>query len=233
MNRDRIAAVPVCITRCVTVCIVALLWAVTPARAQDDQQAGLIVVHGDGTLTQQCVAFAEESISGYELLKRAGVAMRVEAGSIGATVCSIDGEGCAFPQESCFCRCEGGPCTYWSYWRLADDGWQYQNLGAGNTKVRNGDVEAWHWAEGTPKDAKKPPPVTFDALCAAPTPTAPSLSNAAAATPLPASAPTSSAPTSFAPGQPMTILGLVLIGLVVMPAAVLAVLVLIRKQQGR
>jgi hypothetical protein len=145
-----------------------LLFALLPGRAyaQEENRAALVVVYGDGTVAQKCVAFAEESVSGYDLLLRSGLPSRVEASAIGPTVCSIGGEGCDFPQESCFCRCQGSPCIYWSYWRLQEDGaWRYQTLGAGNTHVRNGDVEGWRWAEGTTRAAQAPPDATFDAIC--------------------------------------------------------------------
>jgi chemotaxis protein CheC len=51
---------------------------------------------------------------------------------MGATICRIDGEGCNFPTESCFCQCQGSPCIYWSYWRLTEGEWRYSNIGAGN-----------------------------------------------------------------------------------------------------
>ena len=67
------------------------------ASAQEGNRAGLIVVHGDGRVVRQCVTFAEERISGYELLQRGNLPFSVEAGGFGATVCSIDGEGCNYP----------------------------------------------------------------------------------------------------------------------------------------
>lgn len=139
------------------------------ARAQEeDNRAGLVIVHGDGSVMQQCVAFAEESVSGYDLLTRAGAALSVEAGGFGATVCSIDGEGCSYPAESCFCQCQSSPCIYWSYWRQQPGGdWRYQPLGAGNTQVRDGDVEGWRWAAGTRSNAVEPPAVRFEDICAA------------------------------------------------------------------
>lgn len=139
------------------------------ASAQDESRAGLVVVHGDGSVVQQCVTFVEESISGYELLRRAGLDLKVEAGGFGTTVCSIAGEGCSFPAESCFCRCQGSPCVYWSYWRRQPSGeWFYQVLGAGNTQVKDGDVEGWRWAAGTTRTAQEPPAVRFEDICAAP-----------------------------------------------------------------
>lgn len=138
----------------------------TPASAQDGAQAGLVIVHSDGSVTTQCVAFAEESITGAELLVRSGLDVAMEASSMGATICRLDGEGCDYPQESCFCQCEGSPCIYWSYWRLGNEGWTYSNLGAGNATVRAGDVDGWRWGEGRIDRAESPPAVTFDEICA-------------------------------------------------------------------
>jgi hypothetical protein len=160
--------VRVLLVRVLLVTVVALLLP-AGAAAQEGHRAGLIIVHGDGRVVQQCVSFSEESISGYELLQRGNLALSVEAGGFGATVCSIDGEGCSYPAESCFCRCQGTPCVYWSYWRLQADGaWRYQPLGAGNTQVANGDVEAWRWAEGSTRSAVEPPAARFEDICAAP-----------------------------------------------------------------
>lgn len=84
---------------------------------------------------------------------------------MGATICRLDGEGCAYPQESCFCQCEGSPCVYWSYWRLGGEGWTYSNLGAGNATVRAGDVDGWRWGEGSVDRAEAPPSLTFADIC--------------------------------------------------------------------
>lgn len=232
------------------------------ARAQDENKAGLVVVFGDGRVERQCVAFAEETISGYELLQRSGLPLSVEAGAIGPTVCSIDKEGCSFPAESCFCRCQGSPCIYWSYWRLLDGGtWRYQPLGAGNTKVRSGDVEGWRWAAGTTQDAEEPPVVSFAEICGDPSPQA-----IAAAQPITAGALEAAAPavtavvtgTAAATGTPVKIftpfgnvepenkaatggenaagtgldlIWLVLVGVIVVPAAALVVMGLLRRRR--
>lgn len=231
------------------------------ARAQDQNQAGLVVVFGDGRIEQQCVAFTEESISGYELLQRSGLPLSVEAGAIGPTVCSIDKEGCSFPAESCFCRCQGSPCIYWSYWRLEDGGtWHYQSLGAGNTKVRSGDVEGWHWAAGTTQKAEEPPVASFADICgeaspqtiaatspltaaaaqpAAPALTAPASSTAAATgtavqifTPFGNVEPENKATAGgeSASGTGLDLIWIVLAGVIVVPAAALVVMGLLRRR---
>jgi hypothetical protein len=237
--------------------LVLLLLLLVPStvRAQEENRAGLVIVHGDGRVVQQCVFFAEESISGYELLQRAGGALSVEAGAMGATVCSIDGEGCSYPAEACFCRCQGSPCVYWSYWRLqAGGGWRYQPLGAGNTRVQDGDVEAWRWAEGTTQKAPEPPPATFDDICAPvvqasasqptaetvqarsapaeqtpPAPGAPVETSTAAPTPALATAAGAPAQESQAAGQLGPGVWLLLAGAVALPAAVLLAWALMRR----
>lgn len=145
--------------------LVLLLLCAETASAQEEQRAGLVVVHGDGRVVTQCVAFAETTISGADLLARSALDVAVEASGMGATVCRLDGEGCDFPAESCFCQCQGSPCIYWSYWRLNNGEWQYSNGGAGNTTVQDGAVEGWRWGLGTVEAAAPPPDVAFADIC--------------------------------------------------------------------
>jgi hypothetical protein len=174
-----------------TLLLAALILLPGVAVAQEENRAGLVIVYGDGHVEQQCVAFAEESITGYDLLQRSDLPLSIEAGAIGPTVCRIGNEGCSYPQESCFCRCQGNPCVYWSYWRLQGNGaWRYQSLGAGNTEVRAGDVEGWRWAEGTTNDAEEPPVVTFAGVCGQPVQQAASFTPAVPAEHVPAAAAT-------------------------------------------
>ncbi|WP_297640589.1 hypothetical protein [Caldilinea sp.] len=161
-------AAPVSLLRRLAYCaamILALL-ASAPAMAQEGNRAGLVIAHGDGSVAARCVAFDESSLSGAELLMRSGLDLAMEAGAMGVAVCRIDGEGCNFPQESCFCQCESSPCFYWSYWRLKGGEWVYSNLGAGNTTVRHGDVEGWRWGASAGETAEPPPPMTFEQICA-------------------------------------------------------------------
>ena len=194
------------------------------------------------------------ALTGYQLLQRSGLPLSVEAGAIGPTVCSIDDEGCSFPAESCFCRCQGSPCIYWSYWRLEGNGegdgagdraWRYQSLGAGNTKVRNGDVEGWRWAAGTTQNAEEPPAVTFAEICGetgaqtvAPTAAAAVTGTAAATEAVRIYAPLgnvepenkAAAGGESAGGTGLDLVWIVLAGVIVIPAAVLVVLGLLRRR---
>lgn len=141
--------------------------------AQDDglNRAALVVVHGDGRVVTRCVAFAEAQITGLELVQRAGLDLNLEASGMGATICRLDGEGCTYPEQSCFCQCEGENCVYWSYWHSQAGAWVYSNLGAANSAVAPGALEGWVWGAGAVDTAQSPPALTFDAICAAPTAT--------------------------------------------------------------
>ena len=149
---------------------ILLLASARPALAQENEQAGLVIVTGSGEPATYCVDIdPDETMSGNELLQRAGVKVVADQNAMGATICSLNGTGCAFPAQSCFCQCEGTPCTYWSYWRQDEAGaWQYATAGAANTRIRAGTVEGWVWGEGTTSTAMAPPALTLADICAAP-----------------------------------------------------------------
>lgn len=154
------------------------------ARLQDDgsNQAALIVRVDDEQVETRCVTFAEETISGHELLARSGLDLVVNASSAGVFVCSIEGQGC--PANDCLCQCQGEPCSYWSYWQLRGGEWQYARVGAAATEVRDGDVEGWSWGPGSVTSAIAPPMITLDEVCTAgaQAPAAPADSGATAGT---------------------------------------------------
>ncbi len=136
------------------------------ALADEPNEAGLVVQFGDGHIESRCVTFEGGEISGADLLARSGLEAIVDPSSgMGVTVCQLEGEGCAFPAEPCFCQCMGGgECTYWNYF-FRDPGaseWNYSPLGAGLRKVTPGSVEGWVWGDG-----QKPPAegMTLEAIC--------------------------------------------------------------------
>jgi hypothetical protein len=136
--------------------------------AQASPRAGLVIVHGDGTVATSCVELGSESISGYDLLSKSGIGILAEPSGMGMTICKLDGEGCG-AQESCFCQCKGSPCIYWSYWQMVDGAWRYSNLGAANTRPTDGSLEAWVWGDGTSGQAPQPPAMSFADVCSATT----------------------------------------------------------------
>ena len=161
----------------VVVGLVLLLAAVPAPLAAQTPRAGLVVMHGDGHTLTRCVDLPAASISGVELLVSSGLDLSLDAsGGIGAAICRVDGEGCTYPQDDCFCQCQGAPCIYWSYWRRNGDSWTYSSLGASNTTVSDGALEAWVWNTGTIGRSAdhEPPNLRFEDVCpsAAPEPAA-------------------------------------------------------------
>lgn len=164
-----------------------LLLAAGLTRADGPNQAGLVVVHGDGAVETVCVSFTESQISGLDLLERSGLDLNYEAGGgMGGAICRIDGEGCTYPQDDCFCQCQSGgaECTYWSYWLLDGGSWQYASLGAANRTLSGGEVDGWVWGPGS----DPPPQVGFTEICQ-PDPPTPTPSPTGTPTPTPTRTP--------------------------------------------
>ncbi len=182
------------------------------ALAEGANRAGLVIWYDDGQVEARCIAFAEDSISGADLLARSGLKVVMDSSSgLGVTVCQIEGWGCAYPAQSCFCRClGGGECNYWTYF-YRDPGettWNYSALGAALRQVKPGSVEAWVWGDGHTMPADN---LTFEVICALPTtvptdtppplPTVPTLvATAPTASPFPTQ--TSPSPTTLPPTRP-------------------------------
>jgi len=135
-------------------------------------RAGLVVRYADGRVETRCVAFSEPAISGEELLLRSGmtVIMNYNAG-LGGAVCSINAAGCAYPQQDCFCQCQGKKCEYWAYYHGTGAGWQYSQVGASSYQVTNGALEGWSWGPGNFSSGTLPPPIGFSDICTPPTAT--------------------------------------------------------------
>jgi hypothetical protein len=160
----------------VRLCVRSLLLLILPVlivpalgHAQTSNRAGLVIVKGDGSVQTSCVAFDEPEISGLALLERSGLDIVIQPAGNNATICSIAGEGCAFPREACWCQCAGGgPCRYWSYWHRNGGAWQYSATGAPLYRVPPGGVDAWVWGENAGNTATRPPEIAFDAICPVP-----------------------------------------------------------------
>ena len=144
-------------------------------------QAGLVVRFDDERVQTYCVAFETPTLSGYDLLTRAGLSLVTQAGGVGTAVCRIDDVGC--PANDCFCACRGGAeCAYWSYWHQPEGVWRYAPAGADRYQVNPGEVEGWSWGRGVEGQAPSPPLLTLAEICAAG-------ADAALPTPLPAARP--------------------------------------------
>jgi hypothetical protein len=142
------------------------------ARAQEQggNRAALVIRYDGGRVATHCVSFAEESISGDALLRRASLSVIAQGSGSGTFVCKIDEVGCNYPEENCHCRCMGGDCVYWTYFHLLDGAWHYSSVGAGSYQVRSGAVEGWAWGPGKEGSGTAPPVIPFEQICSAPAP---------------------------------------------------------------
>lgn len=140
--------------------------------ADEPNQAALVVQLGAGQVETRCVAFEQDEVTGADLLARSGLDVILDpASSMGIIVCQIEGKGCAHPAEPCFCQCMGGgECAYWNYFYRDPEQseWAYSALGAALRKVRHGSVEGWVWGDG---HAAPDAALSFETICAPPTPT--------------------------------------------------------------
>ncbi|MCX6029932.1 MAG: hypothetical protein NT169_11610 [Chloroflexi bacterium] len=187
-------------------CLLALTSA--PAAAEGGpHRAALVVRFPDGNIQKRCVTFTEASISGEKLLQDSGLTVIMNY-NVGGAVCSIAGQGCAYPREDCFCRCQGVQgvqCEYWAYYHWTGGGWQYSQVGASSYQVSDGALEGWSWGPGNFSVGTLPPMVTYDEICTPPTstPTAtPTRTTTPTATPSPTATATPSgaaARTTFLP----------------------------------
>lgn len=135
-------------------------------------RAAILVQHSDGETTTACVSFEGEEIDGEELLNQSGVPYVADLGnSMGSILCSIEGDGCNFPSEKCFCQCsDPGSCAYWSYFVKGENGdWVYAPVGARMREVHDGDFDAWVWVEGAGfgqiQDSLVLPEISFEDIC--------------------------------------------------------------------
>lgn len=139
----------------VVMCLLALGGTRAPAASAAEMNvAGLVVDYGDGRLAYAWVPFEEEEISGLELLERSGLdTVTVGFGGLGDAVCQIEITGC--PISDCrqrMCQTSDPESPFWQYARQTEPGtWTLMALGAGATRVRDGDIDSWNW-RGTPPE---------------------------------------------------------------------------------
>jgi hypothetical protein len=155
---------------------IALEQAAGPARTDRLDRAGLAIRFDDGTLVTRCIELDGQQLTGSELLSRSGLDYVIDSTHGGGiTVCKIEGTGCDYPVDTCFCQCMGnGSCGYWNYYyrQPGQVEWVYSPLGALIHQVTPGSVEAWVWGDGHTPPGQA---LTFQSICGsspAPTPAA-------------------------------------------------------------
>jgi hypothetical protein len=135
------------------------LWAAgsaaAPALADGPIRVGLYVRLEDGSSMTRCVALNPadyppgKEATGLDVLRQSGLDLIFETGGgFGVKICKLDKTGCDFPAEDCFCRCQGNPCQYWTYWYAENGAWKYSSVGANGHQVKDGGIEGWVWGDG-------------------------------------------------------------------------------------
>ncbi len=165
-----------------------MVWGAAGATGVADEQAGLhraalVVRYSDNNVHTSCVSFAEPEITGEELLQRSGLVVLLDFNAgLGGAVCSINGQGCSYPGQDCFCQCLGSQCQYWAYYHWENGAWQYASTGASQYSVTDGALEGWSWGQGNFVTGVEPPQITFDEVCAAASTATPTATATATAT---------------------------------------------------
>jgi hypothetical protein len=123
-----------------------------PAHAATTNRAA-VVVEVDGVIHTAKVTFSADSISGLDALRSAGFDPLVRVfGGNGGAVCAllVGGTTIGCPADGTCLTCAGA--NYWAYYRAlaGATSYTYSVVGAGNTQVHDGDVEAWSWGTGSP-----------------------------------------------------------------------------------
>jgi len=139
--------------------LLAALLSFRPAHAAI-HHAALVVQHSSGNFITRCVAFAENQITGLQLVGRSGVQYEAQAfGSIGSAMCQLDREPSTVP-SGCF-----GSGPYWQYFHRQGGGWQTSAFGASSSPLHDGDMDGWRYAAGA---NQAPGNVAFASICGAP-----------------------------------------------------------------
>lgn len=136
--------------------LAGLIWLAAGHAALATNYAGLVVMHGDGSVAVRCVGFEGDSISAIGLLQESGLSTDLSNSALGTVVYGIDGEGSAADWNS--------GQYFWSYWHGSGGGWSYSQTGAGGYWVHPGDVEGWQWMSQNGDRSCGLPGITFDEI---------------------------------------------------------------------
>jgi hypothetical protein len=150
--------------------------------------------HGYASPVRVCVGFAEDSITGHQLLDRSGIQFGLNADpGLGSEVCQVDREPASYDPNNCL----QANRPYWSVWQAPYRGtWTYTRFGIDGVTIHDGDAEGFRFGQnpGAPDQPGSvcPPPSPATPTPSTAQPGAPSRGPAAATT-TPGSRPTTSA----------------------------------------
>jgi hypothetical protein len=112
---------------------------IAPPADAANGRAGVVVVHGDGTVRTDCVALTKAEISGFRLLKESDFEFRAARFSFGRAVCWLDGEG-VDTRDPDSCLPSSGPT--WGYFTQEKGGTPAESqVGPDDRRVTRGDVD--------------------------------------------------------------------------------------------
>ena len=104
-------------------------------------KAGVVVVHGDGTVETECVRLTKAQISGFKLLKLSSFEFTAARFDFGRAVCWLDGEG-VNTSDPGQCFPSSGP--NWAYFTQEKGGAPASSdIGPDERRVTRGDVDYW------------------------------------------------------------------------------------------
>ncbi len=133
----------------IVTCLLAALIGPTAPKAVADGPNRAVVVADSGTgVIVRGIEFEVDSVSGLEALELAGLSPVIQGfQGEGGAVCAVAGVGCPSDGSCLTCDARG---YYWAYHRApaGSGGFTYSRVGAGATRVHDGDVEGWKWGTG-------------------------------------------------------------------------------------
>lgn len=118
----------------------------------EQNQAGLLIDYGNGTISWIWVPFADDEITMMEMLEQSDLDLvTVGFGGLGNAVCQIEYTGCG-PTECRQRMCQTKSSDpFWRVMKLSNDTWSMTSTGVDGTKVRDGDIVALSWSATTPE----------------------------------------------------------------------------------
>lgn len=123
------------------------------AASDETSIAGLVVDFGDGRTAYALVPFADDEMTGMQLLEQSELALvTLDFGGMGAGICMIEDVGCDV--SACrlrMCQTSDPDSPFWRLMQAGDDGaWSFAALGVAGARLADGDVNGWYWSGSTP-----------------------------------------------------------------------------------
>ena len=105
-------------------------------------KAGVVVVHGDGSVKTECVRLTKAQINGFKLLKLSSFDFTAARFDFGRGICWIDGEGVNTTDPGTCFPSEGATWNYFTQDKGAS-GPVASEVGPDDRKVTRGAVDYW------------------------------------------------------------------------------------------